>query len=118
MLVDLLQPVEAFDSDGTVIKNKEKVVPTLKEIILIALRLPLQSDQGQGLKEKQERFLVIKRLNAADSIELGSGEIKQILERVAKVHQQVEIVGRVAEILTPEETPAPLAAVTSIGEAK
>ena len=85
MKVNLLTPIEAMDADETIIMNKEGKPPVLKEIILFALRAPHDSDQRTGLKEKNERYLVVKRVNAVDEIELTDGEVKMILDRVGKM---------------------------------
>jgi hypothetical protein len=102
MKVNLLHKIEAFDADGKVVRNRSEQVPDLKEVILIALRQPLQADQATGLKEKNERYLLIKRLTASDEVDLADSEIKLINERVGRVHLQVEIVGRVMELLSGE----------------
>jgi hypothetical protein len=99
MLVNLTQKIEAMDADGQLVKNKLNEAPSLREVILIALRQPLQIDHATGLKEKNERYLLIKKLSSGDEVELNEKEIKTILERVGKVHLQVEIVGRVMELL-------------------
>lgn len=99
MLINLTQKIEAMDADGQLVKNKLNEVPPLREVILIALRQPLQIDHATGLKEKNERYLLIKKLSSGDEVELNEKEIKTILERVGKVHLQVEIVGRVMELL-------------------
>ena len=99
MLINLTQKIEAMDADGQIVKNKLNEVPSLREVILIALRQPLQIDHATGLKEKNERYLLIKKLSSGDEVELNEKEIKTILERVGKVHLQVEIVGRVMELL-------------------
>lgn len=100
MKLNLLQPVEVLDSDGTIILNKDQKPPELKEIILFALRSIHESDQRTGLKEKNERYLVIKRVNTVDEIELTEGEVRMILDRVGKMYLQVELVGRVVELLS------------------
>lgn len=99
MLVNLTQKIEAMDADGQLVKNKLNEAPSLREVILIALRQPLQIDHATGLKEKNERYLLIKKLSFDKYAELNEKEIKTILERVGKVHLQVEIVGRVMELL-------------------
>lgn len=106
--INLLQQIEAMDADETIILNKEKKPPTLKEIILFALRQAHQDDQRTSLKDKKERYLVVKRVNAVDELELSDGEIKMILDRVGKMYLQVELVGKVAEILEvklPSDSP-------------
>lgn len=112
MLTNLLQPIEAFDADTTMIMNKEGKPPTLKEMILFALRAPHGDDQRTGFREKNERYLVLKRVEKTDSLELTEGEVKMILDRVGKLYLQVELVGRVAEVLTakPVEPEPPKAA--------
>ena len=99
MLINLTQKIEAMDADGQLVKNKLNEAPSLREVILIALRQPLQIDHATGIKEKNERYLLIKKLSSGDEVELNEKEIKTILERVGKVHLQVEIVGRVMELL-------------------
>lgn len=101
MEIDLLQPIEAMDADETIIMSKGGKPPTLKEMVLFCLRAPHQSDQNQSFKDKNERYLVIKRLNAVDKIELTEGEVKMILERAGKLYLQVELVGKLAEVLRP-----------------
>jgi hypothetical protein len=100
MQINLLAPIEATDADATIIMNKEGKPPTLKEILLFALRSPHQADTQTGFREKNERYLVLKRVDAVDSIELTEGEVKMILDRVGKLYLQVELVGKVAEALS------------------
>jgi hypothetical protein len=100
MKVNLLTPVESINHDGTIIKNEEGGIPTLKKIILYALRAPHNSDAHTGFKEKNDRYLVVKRVDQCDELELTDGEVKMILDRVGKMYMQVEIVGRVAELLS------------------
>jgi len=100
MKVNLLDPIEAFDADGTLIMGKEGKPPSIKEMVVFALRSAHQSDNQSGFKEKNERYLVIKRINAADEIDFTDGEIKMILDRCGKLFLQVELVGRIAELLT------------------
>lgn len=109
MLINLLQPIEAMDADGTVIMNKDQKPPTLKEILLFSLRAPHNDDTRTGFKDKNERYLVLKRIDAVDEIELADGEVKMILDRVGKLYLQVELIGKVAEALT-KKADAPVAA--------
>lgn len=109
MLVNLLSPVEAMDADGTIIKNKDGEIPTLKEMILYALRVPHGTDQNTNYKTKNERFLLLKRIDKVDEIELTDAECKSILDRIGMIYLQVEMVGRCGELLTPPvKTKAPV----------
>lgn len=101
-MIDLTKAVEAYDADGTLIKNKDQKLPDLKEIVLFALRAAHQGDQNQGAKEKLERYTLIRRIDGASEIEFTQSEIKMILDRVSKIYLQVEIVGCVHEILAPK----------------
>jgi len=103
MEIDLLQDIEVFDSDGTLIKNKQGGPPPLKEVLLIALRSPHNSDASQGFREKNERYLMAKRITASDKIALTKEEAKLLKERVGMMFMQMEIVGRVGEILDEAE---------------
>lgn len=104
MLVNLLTPIEAMDADGTIIKNKDQEVPTLKEMVLYALRVPHGSDQSTNFKTKNERYLLLKRIDKVDEIDLTEAECKIILDRIGMIYLQVEMVGRCGELLTFKKT--------------
>lgn len=101
MKVDLLQRIEAMDVDETLIKDKEGNPPTLKEVAVRALRAPHNSDQTTNLKQKTERYALIKRLVASDEIELTERECSLIMDRAGMIYLQVELIGRLGDILTP-----------------
>lgn len=101
-MINLIQTVEVIDADGTPIKNKEGTCPTLKEILLYAFRAIHPSDQQQGFKEKNERYLIVKRIEKVDEIELNEAEIKICKERIGKIYVQAGIVGRASELLSGE----------------
>lgn len=114
MEIDLLKPLDATDADGTIIKGKNDPSVTLKEVVLFVLRSPHQSDQQLGFKEKNDRYLIVKRISEVDKIALTEGEVKIILDRAGKLLLQVELLGKLAEAITPakpklsvaEEAPA------------
>jgi hypothetical protein len=97
--INLLQQVEAFDGDGTLIKNKDGVCPPLKEIVEYALATAHQTDQNTGFKQKNERYLILKVVKASDEVDLTEAQIKLIKERIGMLFLQIEIVGRAAELL-------------------
>lgn len=98
-VINLGREVEALDADGTVIKNKEGKVPTLKEISLFSLRAVHNTDQNQGPKEKMERYSLIKRIEPVEEIELNESEGKLLKDRVAKMYLNVPIIGRSWELI-------------------
>jgi hypothetical protein len=98
-LINLTLPVEAFGPEDTIIKGENGQPPTVKGLLLRSLRAPLQTDQQQSFKEKNERYLIIKRLQAVDEIELTAAEVKLLKERVGRIFLDPEIVGKLGEVL-------------------
>lgn len=121
-VINLNAKIYATDGDGTLIKGEGDTFLDLRHVVLTSLKAGLQSDAQAPLKVKQERYDLLKRiqgnlvmtaegapaLNAAgkaqfdgapNEIELTQAERNSILERAAKIYVQVEILGRVQELL-------------------
>lgn len=124
MLVKLNTTVEAYDVDETLIKNAKEKIPTLKDLVVRALRQVHADDQKDNLQMKQVRYTLLKRINSADEIELTDSEREILCNRVGKVFLQVELVGKACELINgvveekkesaPTEAPKPPVAVPDI----
>lgn len=101
MLLDLNKAVSATDADGTLILDKDRKLPTLKDLALFALRTALPEDQNSNFAQKNKRWLVTKRLATCETglLELANEEIGLIKERIGRAYLQVELVGVAGELL-------------------
>lgn len=109
-LIDLKQTIEAYDHDGNLIKNKDGNVLTLKEMLLYSLRAAHQTDTTESHANSAKRYALVKRMAGADELELTKDEKNICIDRVHKFLVQIEVKGRITEILeqdTPAATPAP-----------
>lgn len=106
MKLNLLTPVEAQDADGTMIMQPEKAgggIPSLKSMILFVLRQVIQDDQRQTEKYKKDQYLLIRRVDKVDEIELTAPERQLLVDRAYKILLQPELRGRVIELLESGE---------------
>ena len=116
MIVNLTTKVRARGQDGTWIELKPgQGCPTLKELLLVALRSPAEADARQGFKEKSDRFFIEKRIAPEDygddasnipALELTEGECAILRDRVGRVFLQASLVGAIGELLDTKVKPA------------
>lgn len=119
MKINLTLPIEAFAEDGSIITVDAKgALPDRKYIIVRALRAPIAQDAHTGLKEKNDRYLLIKRVNQVDELEFTEGEAKMVMDRIGKVFQQVELIGLMYEAFYPAPAPVTTAPDAVQPEAK
>lgn len=98
-MLNLNQPIDAVDADGTVIKNAKEEIPTVKEIALYSLRAAHVSDRDAGFDDKNVRYQLAKRIEKADELEITETEAKILKKRVGALFVQIDIVGKFAELV-------------------
>mgnify|MGYP006935476513 CR=1 FL=1 len=98
-MLNLNQPIEAVDADGTVIKNAKEEIPTVKEIALYGLRQAHVLDRESGFDDKNIRYQLAKRIEKADELEITETEAKILKKRVGALFVQIDIVGKFGELV-------------------
>lgn len=104
-VLDLTQKIEAYDHDGTLIKDKDGKELTLKSMLLYSLRAVNQTDTSESQPNRQKRYCLVKRISASNELELTQDEKNICIDRVHKFLMQVEVSGRITEILEAKTAP-------------
>lgn len=91
--------VEIKTLDGGTVKADDGGVLTVKDAVLRALLSPIPGEDSEQPKKKFERWLLAKRVYAAESeVELTAEEVSEIKDRVAKIWA-ASVLGPVFELL-------------------
>ncbi len=106
--MDLNAPIVAKDENGKDIKlETTQDFPKVYDVIVSALRVPLQIDAQTGAQEKRIRWSLLKRLESMTSekreTQFNSPEKEIILERVSRVYPQIGIWGALSDMLSKAE---------------
>lgn len=101
MTVKLETQIEVVNYDGQPYRlmDKDETGPKLKDVLVYALRVPIQPDNGTSFEKKFQRSTMVKRLLAGPEIDLAATEIQFLKDRVGFVFHQIDLIGRVVELL-------------------
>lgn len=112
-IVHLTKKCVAFGADKSIIQLKPgDGAPSVKDVLLLSLRTPIEKDGKTGHVEKTRLFLLEKRIapeafaegaEPVEKIELTETEVATFKQRVGDLFLSPAFVGRMCELLDGAE---------------